>query len=957
MKGHLLLSPAIDMIEFVSNMLLEQNDFSRCLVVFPGKRPGHFIGKYLAQRLNTVFRPPCVLSIDVFIEHLNAEIGISRRAVDAIDSLALIYELNKRSRVIGTNQPEMTLDEFLPWGYKLFRDFEELSIEGIKAESLKTVENLVTEKMPVAISKKLVALSELYTAFYDHIDKNNLTTRAHAYKQVAENLGRAKFTDFDHIYICGFFALTTMERRIFQHLATDDRVQFIFHEGPHIERILHDLDIKPAKQGPAPEPSSIHFYKAMDSHGEIFGLNHVLQEQNDLDQKDVIVIPLPDSLLPILHSTLGFVKEYNISMGYPLHRTPLNTLVAALGRLIENQQDSNYLASDYMRLMLHPYVKNIYLNNASYPTRIMFHTIEEELIKNQKRFVSLKDIEQDEELLNTCLTKLRRFKGKPLDRVKISNHLKMIHDQLVRPFQNIASIADCAEKIMRIISYISQNSPANEHPFTGSFVKTLIEGLHTLQVSDLGREALSLPERYFQFTLNYMESLSHPFPGTPVNGLQVLGFLETRNIKFNRVFLLDVNEGVLPHTIKEDTTLPHVVRKALGLSTIEDQERISRYYFTTLIAGSKQAEIFFVESADKEKSRFVERLIWDIQKKNETLDYPSSEIFFEPDFVQVDPESRPKTKIFADIANQGLSFSASSLNNYLKCPLMYYYQKILGLGKKKEIAEDPDAMGIGGLVHEILMYFFIPKIGETLNIANNDYVKMDMIIDDIFKKKYPDVNRGSVYLIKSQVKRQMKNFLHKHANIPLFLGVKIKRCESVTEKNGLPKEKNGLLKTKITTSDGREFLLTGRIDRVDERNGTYNIIDYKTGSIKDVPDPDKFDLTMRNDWPKTLKSVQLPVYILLYMKDNKKATVNNTDAGLFGLGGDKRDEFQYNSLFEKVSPDERQALFNNYCKAITMLIEEILDMDTPFTMTNDSKTCTYCDFQTICGRQWVKKKW
>jgi ATP-dependent helicase/nuclease subunit B len=951
MKEHYLLCPAIDMIEFVSTRLLEQDDLSKCLVVFPGKRPGHFMRRYLAQHLKTVFMSPCILSIDVFIDHLNAELGISRRAVDAIDSLALIYELNKQSRVIGANQTELTLDEFLPWGHKLYNDFEELCIEGIEAESLETVETLVEEKMPHAISQKLVGLSRLYTAFYDHIDKNGLTTRARAYKEAADNIEQVKLAGFEHIYICGFFALTKMERVIFRHLAKDDRVQYVFHEGPNIGRIFDDLKIDPAQEGPAAKSPGIHFHKAMDSHGEIFGLNKVIRKQKDLDLKDVIVIPQPDSLFPILHSTLGFVKEYNISMGYPLHRTPLNTLVASLGRLIENQHDGDFLACDYMRLMLHPYVKNIYLNKASYPTRIIFHTIEEELTESQKRFVSLTDIEDDKELLNICVDKLRELKGMTIDRVIISDHLRTIHDLLMRPFQAIKSIADCTEKVIRIISYISQHSPANEHPFTGSFIKTLIDGLYTLQVSDLGKEALSSAERYFQFTLNYMKSISHPFPGTPVKGLQVLGFLETRNIKFNRVFLLDVNEGVLPHTVKEDTTLPHIVRKALGLTTIEDEERISRYYFTALIRGCEQTEIFFVEGADKEKSRFVERLIWDIQKKARTLEYPSSEVFFEPDFMQAEIEAIPKTQVFANSVKGGLSFSASSLNNYLRCPLMYYYDKILGLGKKKEIAEDPDAMGIGGLVHDILMHFFIPKIGKPLKITGSDYTKMDTIIDDVFTEKYPDANRGSVYLIKSQVKRRLIEFLKNHEE-----GMTIRRCESVNEANGIPND-NYFLRTKISLGNCQEVELMGRIDRVDERDGMYNVIDYKTGSIKDVPSYKNFDPANRDEWPETLKSVQLPIYMLLYMEENKEAKVNNTDAGLLGLGGSRSEGFEYKTLFADVPADERSTLFDAYCEAIITLIEEILDMDRPFTMTKDNKVCPNCGFSVICGRQWVRKQW
>ena len=954
MKDHFLISPATDMIQFVGDLLLEHEPLPKSLVVFPGKRPGYFIRRYLAEKLHTVFIPPSLLSIDAFIEHINEELGHSRRVVDAIDSLALIHDLNKKSRVIGANQAEVSLDEFLFWGQKLFSDFEELYIEEIAPETLKTVDTLIAEKLPVNIQRKLVALSELYKAFYEHIEKNNLTTRAHQYCQVAAQIDRVVLKDFDHIYICGFFALTASEKKIFRHLTKDKRVLFVLQDGPGIDKVLNDLGIDPAKHGAEIQPPRLRFHTAMDNHAEIFGLNQVIQKEKDIDFRDVIVIPQPDALFPIVHSTLGFVKDYNISMGYPIYRTPLNTLITTLERLIENKQGDDYLTADYMRLVLHPYTKNIYLNKASYPTRIIFHTIEEYFIKCQQRFISLTDLEKNKAVLNDCVRRMTGFQEKPIDRSQVSKHLKMIHDLFIRPFSDIKSIADCTEKIIRIISFISQQSPANKHPFTGSFIKAMIDGLYTLQVSNLGKEKLSSPDRYFRLILTHLKSINHPFIGTPVKGLQVLGFLETRNIKFKRVFFLDANEGVLPHTVKENTTLPHAVRKVIHLPTVEDRERISRYYFSNLIAGSAQTDIFFIESEDKEKSRFVERLIWEIQKKEEKLEYPSSEVFFPVYFNQSDPDAIPKTTLFREIVKKGLSFSATHLNNYLKCPLLYYYKKTLGLERKQGVAEDPDAMGTGGIVHDILMRFFIPKIGKPLRISKADYSNMDKIIDATFKEEYPDADRGSVYLIKSQVKRRLGQFLRYQEQNPAFRNTIIRECETTTSPNQKPDEWRAMT-AKLMVSNKREVGLRAKIDRVDERNGSYYIIDYKTGKIDNIPNHKKFDLAQREEWPETLKSVQLPMYIMMYLENHNNIKINEIDAGLLGLGGEG---FEFKPLFSGIVPDnERSDIFDAYCQAIITLIEEIMDLDRPFIMTQDKKNCERCDYAVICGRQWVVKKW
>lgn len=954
MNRHHLLSPSVDMVQWVADLLLENKPLSRSLAVFPGKRPGYFLHKYLADRLKTAFIPPRILAMDEFIEQIADDLSLAGQMVDAVDCLAAIYKMNDKSRVIAQNRPALTLDEFLPWGNKLFNDFEELYIEEIAPETLKTVETLIEDKLPTGIRSKLNALSDLYESFYEYIEKKGLTTRSYRYRQTADRIEKATFDSFDHIYCCGFFFLTGAEKRIFRHLAQDDRFQFVFQDGPGIDRIIADLGIKPVKTGDEPTAPRIHFHKAMDSHAEIFGLNEVIRNEKDLGPRDVIVVPMPDALFPIVHSTLGFVKDYNISMGYPIYRTPLNTLINALARLRETKQGDDYPVADYMRFVLHPYVKNIYLDRASYPGRIIFHTIEEIFTKNQQRFLSLSDLEQDQELLDDCVGRLRGLQEGAIDQGRIKEHLKQIHDVLIRPFEDIRDIADLTEKIIKVISFISNESPANEHPFTMSFIKAMIDGLHELQTSGLGPEKLAAPDRYFRLISTYVRSIKHPFSGTPVKGLQVLGFLETRNIKFDRVFLLDVNEGILPSTSKEDTTLPYAVRKAIKLTIPEDRERISRYYFETLVSGSRQADIFYVEGADKEKSRLVERLIWDIQKKNGKLDYPTEDIYFKVQFTHADPEPIKKTALFRDLLKNGLTFSASSLNDYLKCPLFYYYKKFLGLKLKEGVAEDPDVMGIGGIVHEILMRFFIPKIGKPLQITRADYQRMDKVIEEKFREDYPDADRGSVYLIKSQTKRRLREFLRFHEEDERFQNTKILECENVTASDQKPPE-DSIVKADFPLNKKHTVAVNGYIDRVDERDGMIQIIDYKTGTSGDVPNYKKFDLKKREEWPDTLISVQLPMYIILYLGNHHDVKIENINAGLLIMGGKN---FVEKWLFnKKLSTDARVGLFDTYRQAIATLIEEIRDPDRDFVPTADEDNCAGCDFQTLCGRQWVVKTW
>jgi len=972
---HYRLSPAVDMVEFIGQALLANPPFERTLIVFPGKRPGHFLYKYLADQLKTAFKPPGVMSADEFIDHLLDECRIARRMVEAIDCVALLHRLNQNepSRVIGQSQSAMVLDEFLPWGFKLFSDFEELMINEVPADSLKTVETLVSEGLPAGIRARLIALSGLYEALYEQLEKHGLMTRSLKYRLAARHMENVKLSGYDRIILAGFFALTLAEKKIYIHLARDPRASFIFQEGPGIDAIIKDLGITPMETGgPAAEPR-IEFHKAMDSHAEVFGLNQLVSAQEKLGERDVVVLPRSETLFPVINCTLGFVEEHNISMGYPVFRTPMNSLITALGRLLSNQQERGrdagaepeYESADYLRLVLHPYIKNLSFEGASYPTRIMFHAIEEILVGKNQRFISLVAIEQDQEIINRCAARLKDHGNGPVARGKIKDHLKKIHDTLIRSFTGVASIAGCTEKILDVISLVSLQSPANEHDYTAPFIKTVIDGLYDLAVSDLGKEKLASLDQYFHLIQGYLALISHPFKGTPVRGLQVLGFLETRNIKFDKVFLLDANEGVIPNTAKEDTTLPYAVRKALGLMTHEEREKIFRYYFDTLIKSCRTADIFYVEAADLEKSRFVERLIWDIQKPSKSLEYPASEIFFPVDFTQ--PEVMPAAKsarIAAYLASEkSRIFSASGLNDYLKCQLQYYYKKILGIKEREEISDEPDPMGIGNIVHDILLRFFVPWIGEPLDLSAADSKAMDQAVDAVFKERYRDIDRGPIYLIRSQVRRRLRNVVDFHRNMT---GIKILECENITESGSIP-DKFRLKYALLEISGGRSVTICGRLDRVDERQGSIRIVDYKTGTKSDMPSSDKFDLTLRDEWSATLKSVQLPLYIHLYLeemdRDSKKLVRPGTKVQLSGINPGLmmiglKEGIKEQWLFkEKMTEKDRGQVYGDYKKAVIQLIEEILDPEHPFMPPPDDKPCVNCAYKTFCGRQYVVKTW
>ncbi|HAT71403.1 MAG TPA: hypothetical protein DCS63_01125 [Elusimicrobia bacterium] len=924
-----ILGPEENLAQKAGDILLAAGALADNIVVFPGKRPGHFLRRYLADKSGRALRAPVITSMDGFIDLAAQELGIKGNAASSLDLAGVLYGGLKKEicGVIARAPEELTLDSFLPWALKLIGDFEELKIELKTRKDLSGYDSILPEDLRSAsFIKKLESFSRLYADFYEALEKENMLTRSVKYARVAAAIARLDHAKYENVIFAGFFALTNAEKVILKHLAGRG-AHIILEPGPGLEEQFAFLGELP-KAAPATRPQ-LHFHKATDAHGEIFQLARTLKAPAP---GDVIVLPEARTLFPLIENVLPEVEDYNISMGYPLAATPVYALLDALGDLLDKKGEAGYFAPNYLKFVFHPYVKNIYLKGAAEPSRIIFQTIEERLSGRVNKYITLKEIEDDVALLKEAAAKLKD-QGGGFGPADVKAHIAAIHKTLIAPFEDIKNISDYAAKLLNFISQISENSTAPLHPYWAPFVEKAIEHIIELKNSRLAGEKFDTPAGYFKFFKTFIQGANYPFPGTPLKGLQVLGFLETRGLRFNRVYFLDANADIMPAARKEDTIMSHFVRESLGLSTYKTREKLSRYYFNALVAGAKEAHIFYKDSADKERSPFVEKLIWDLQRGHKPVD--ENEVHLRINFSQAEPKAIAKTPEIIN-ALKGREFSPSAIDTYLSCGLRFYYHYALRLSEKDEISDDIEQRDIGTIVHDVLENFFKVRVGKPLNIMEKDYGQIVEEAGKVFDARLKGHNAGFEYLIKKQVERRLRDVLDYHRDY--LAGITILDCETklAAELN----TKHGLIKLK------------GRADRVDQRGGVIHILDYKTGVTASVPNWQKFDLGIREDWPATLKSVQLPFYILAYMAANNINSAAGMDASLMLLGAENiTEETLYKERYKK-TPD-KAAVFGVYKEAITALIEEILDKDLPFSPPPDEKNCAVCPFKTLCARQWV----
>ena len=693
--------PSVSLVEEAAARLVAKGpDFSQNLVVFPGKRPAHFLRKAVAEKIGSGCIPPVIFSIEEFVDYVAGKGAAAHTAkLETIHAVALLFELHKSmEKPLGGNQ-FLGLEAFFPLGLRIYRDLEELLIECVPHERLRAVEPLIDAPLPPRAGGGLQSLSFFYDRFYQAVSEAGYSSRSERYVGAASGL-KADLLPYRQIVFAGFYALTECERRLFAELLSWQNVCFLFHEGPGLAPKLASLGIE-YRPSPADRAASdcadgrVHFYKSPDSHGQVFALSGALKDRMEDVQgpqealSTVIVLPTPETLFPVLYHALPLVAKsgYNISLGYPFERTPTWGFLNSLMQVVASMEGSRLYVPDYLDFALHPYTKNIYFNGKTEATRILFHTLEELLAENRTNcFVSLDEIEGLTRLFTIVEERLSKTEA-PAKAGEIRQHLTTIHDELIRRMGNFEDLSDFAAKMIRVLTFVYEQSSARLHPFFHPFAESFLKELDLLRAPAVGNLSFAERNSYFHFLRSYVAHCFAPFEGTPLKGVQVLGFLETRGLRFERVYLLDANEDVLPNTQKEETLLPFRVREVLGLPTYIDRDGLSAYYFETLVKGSGEAHLFFVENERKEKSRFVERLLWERQKRDGTATAPGrvKSVGYRLSLEKKAPAQIPKTASMAAFLKVR-AYDATSLDVYIHCPVQFYYRFVLNAARKENVS-------------------------------------------------------------------------------------------------------------------------------------------------------------------------------------------------------------------------------------------------------------------------------
>ncbi|MDQ7040393.1 MAG: PD-(D/E)XK nuclease family protein [Rhodothermus sp.] len=901
-------------------------DWSRNLVIFPGRRPAHFLRKALVEQVGGACIGPEIWAVQDWIDHLARELLPDARWLEPIDAVALLFEVHQDLPRRYGHDRFNTLARFFPLGLRLLDTLETLHLGEVAPAQLR-------DEVPEE------PLADYYERFYEQLSVKNYWTRASRIRAVAERFDAARLLQsYDRIVVAGLYAFSAAEARLFRQVLAQPQAIGLFLNGPGLVEQLRRLGLQETSdesRAARTEPI-IHLYQAPDRHGQVLALAEKLRAQHErdglLDERTVVVLPAADALFPVLRYGLAGLPDnqpYNVSLGYPLDRTPVVHLLHLLTLLVDTGDASgSYAADAYLQVIRHPYLKNIRFGQRTDVTRILMHTIEEHLMRGGMSAMRLEDLEATVEIFQEASRRLATL-GVDVAPEALQAHLCRIHDRTIRSLAQVPSLAAWARWATEVVAFLARHSTAPLHPYFAPFAERLIEMLEALARSRIGHLQGEHLRDFWQLFEAYLRGQRVPFAGTPLRGLQVLGLLETRGLQFDTVYVLDVNEEVLPEASEPDPLLPDTVRRRLGLETASDRQQLTRYYFENLTWGAREVHLFYTEHPRQgERSRFVEQWLWKRQQRARTLDERwVQHIGYSVSLTFERPQPVEKTEAVLEVL-RALRYSPTLLDTYLTCPLQFYYRAVLNLRAPETLEAEPDRKVVGQLVHRILQRYCTPFVGRPLQVSDLDVDRLRQTIEDCFTEAY-GTQRGLVLqLLQERVQHWGEAWLcHQRQQLdegPLTMLALEQRLEGVWG----------------------GFSLEGYADRIDRRGDRWVVLDYKTGRppamrLK-VLDPED-----RTSWARAIGSFQLPIYRLLYAQQ-AGLEVDCVEAAYVAYRNGKIEE----AALGVEAPAQWEAVL----QVLQRVLAEIQAPDVPFRPTEAlEQACPRCPYRSHCGTQWVGK--
>lgn len=946
-------------------------EIHRLAFVFPNRRAGLFFQKYLSEISEKPLFSPSILTINDLFMQLSG-----KHPADKIQMLFRLYELYKQRS--GSSE---SFDEFIYWGEMLLNDFDDIdkymvdarmlfrNVSDLKSldddfnylspEQVQAIRSFWSSFYPKGDSPNQQHFLELWEILYDlyaglrtSLVKDGCGYDGMIFREVVEQLEKESMSDFpfDQVVFVGLNALSVSEERLLLALQKKGVADFYWdYVGPWVTDpdnkasffLERNLRLFPSRmQLPVTEPVQAEIRvmgvpSAIGQAKQVYPILQALADEQQLTDESALrtAIVLPDEhlLVPVLNAIPEAIQYINVTMGYPLAGTPVAALMEYILTLQKNIRYIDRVPVFYFRDVL-PILNHQYVMAAA-PEEVS--QLVKDMTAGNRIYVHAADLNRHE-LLSILFTPVQNTE-------ELSDYLIHVLEALNACLRNNRPNPDDEE----MISNSTQTTADIEQEFIFHYFATVNRMKEVMREAKIEMRL----DTYFRLLKRMTDLITIPFEGEPLSGLQVMGVLETRALDFDRLIILSMNEGIFPLKKAANSFIPYNLRRGFGLPTYEHQDSVWAYHFYRLIRRAKQVTLLYDTRTTGlqtgEVSRFVHQLRYHYQYPliDELVVYDVASSAVPPISVQKTAEVE---KLLSDFLSGGpRALSASAINTYLDCPLKFYFSVLEQIQEEDEITETVERDVFGSILHKVMEDLYAPFKGklvtaDLLKLLRKDQPLLTGTIARAFAElffKSPVVRplEGENFLTGEMIRKYAEKILEQDARFTPFHYIESEKKVRAT----------------ITLSDKRVVQLKGFIDRVDSLDRVLRIVDYKTGSGKlEFESVEGLFDKEAKDRPKAVMQVflyawmyqQLPEYTgmpiqpaIYYLRTLFQRSFDPVVEQKKGRGkADKVNSFQ-----EFVADFEDK---------LRQCLDEIFNLDIPFTQTETGKACAYCSFRGLCGK-------
>ncbi|WP_442589507.1 PD-(D/E)XK nuclease family protein [Pedobacter sp. AW31-3R] len=985
-------------------------DLHHAAIVFNNKRPVAYLQQHLAAAIGKPFWSPSFYTIQEFFS-LSTDLQI---ADGFTQFFTLLQQYNHL--LVQENAKAIHPDVFYPIARIILSDFAQIDNDLVDADKLfEELEDIaVIEKNFQHLSPEQQAFLEqfwtsfstgkqknyqeqfirmwrrmpkLYHGFHEALRQNGQTTMAHVYRKLAR--GRAEKPGFidafeqGKLVFAGFNALSNAEAAIFKRWNEEEKALFYFdtdtyymeddtqEAGLFLRKNIQRLGLPNALGASRPLIKSlqkeIKVFKTQGQTAQAKILQKELEEDYPMldaqDNAGKIALILADEslLLPVLQTipthyspevrqgqeSVAQSVNLNVTMGYPLLASSIFGLadlwLTVQAQLAKGKKDTVY-HKDVEAFLSHPLI--------GIPQE-QRHALQQEILSKQLIEVGLP-------LLKGAGLLSALFFTKGHTGSAVINHLQEVFKQVLEQ--------QLEEKTLKQTE-------------VDLFIATIKE-LNRLH-DTLAQFASHLPLPFvLSLIQKAVQGIAVPLTGEPLQGVQVMGLLESRSLDFDHVYILGVNEGILPQINVSPSFIPDSIRRAYGLPVIENQDAISAYMFYRLLQRSRKISLVYNGQADDnttgEPSRFLRQLEFESgyqfkyynQLQSVSTEHPKTmDVKKEGDILKrlhaylkhtdlKDTLDTPVENSGNHIATNGAKeltprLSATAITTYMNCPVQFFFKYIAKIEEPEELAENLEANNIGSMLHYVLECFYGELKAESPYITPERITAQRKHLDRLSKAAFAKVMYGEEQSALPPEKHLVHNGMQQVvlAIVAEYADVILDHDLTEAPFTILGLENKDEIKFGIEVSGAQhEITLHGIIDRIDQKNGTTRVVDYKTGrdELQFTSLADLFDITSGKQ-NKAL--VQTLFYTYVY---EQSRGMSGLEPNLYLIRKMRKEGtlFQFSESRGKkiqLQAEHLEGLKQNFSELLKEKLEELFNPEIPFIHTPVMENCKYCPYTSLCG--------